>query len=273
MVNTAVMAAVRRNFRYALAESRRVNSICRRVAYPGPCGPLRIWMPRTVPAAAGRAWIGKNVPDIDIGRPGEAKRIQAAFDRHWGEVTHVTFDFVDSAELADREASGIGRECRNMPAELRIGTIDAVITNIQRQRPSIRQLGPKIVRRLLGTLFDEWGGAGRSWAQLAASYGVDKSARSRFVGDVRAVVARIILTTPHFAELAREMGMDEQIAGYATLGRTPSGVGRRGPRRSLGHRQAVATRVQTDERACRRRASCARLRETWWVACAAFAQR
>lgn len=184
-------------------------------------GSLTVRLPRTLASGQRRKWLESNIPDVDPTRANERERVQSIIDERlcFGEEVPLEENSRELPLAIDPpDWAAISLDCLRFPqfvAEEKSASID-------RQRPSIRRLGPETLRRLVLAVFENLLSEDQTEESLAASFGLSKTAFSHFAGsrwrrddsegsagipDLWSNVAYLLANHPKFVGAASELGL------------------------------------------------------------------
>ena len=183
-------------------------------------GSLTVRLPRTLASGQRRKWLESSIPDVDPTRANERERVQSIIDERLCFGEEVPLE-ENSRKLPlainPPDWAAISLDFLQFPqfvAEEKSASID-------RQRPSIRRLGPKFLRYLVLAVFENLLSENQTEESLAESFGLSKTAFSHFAGsrwrrddsrgsveipDLWANVAYLLANHPNFVEAASELG-------------------------------------------------------------------
>jgi hypothetical protein len=178
---------VTRHFYLSLLEARRSANpaVSRYVWRVNGKGSITLWMPKTVRGAERRTWLEENVVDFDPSRPNERDRVQAIVDARLSRGTSVPFHQLEHG----LSSCAPGQKRSRSPSLPEDGGVDLPrfiadekADSLDLQRPAIRALGRATLKKLVLAVFENISERCRSEEALAASFGLSKSAFSRFGG-------------------------------------------------------------------------------------------
>jgi len=203
-----------------LEARRRENPFISRYAWRlDGKGKITLWMPKYLSGKARGAWLKKHVPDPDPKRPGERDRVQAIVDEG---LLIPKLQVFEPERHADRP-SGIPSPDVAASARMRPSLTDLLARekaeSIVLQRPSIRELGPEKVERLVKIIVPNLSLRQRTDEAIAREFGLSKTAYSHFAGsdwakgektvvsDLWRNLADILSQSEVFQEVAQEAGV------------------------------------------------------------------
>jgi hypothetical protein len=184
-------------------------------------GSLTVRLPRTLASGQRRKWLESNIPDVDPTRANERERVQSIIDKRLCFGEEVPLD----------QAAGEPALATNPPDWTSIEldrlrfpefVAEEKSRSISLQRPSIRRLGPETLRQLVFAVFYNLVYKEHSEEYLAWSFGLPKTAFSRFCGsrwrrddskgsaeipDLWSNVAYLLANHPKFVDAASELGL------------------------------------------------------------------
>lgn len=182
-------------------------------------GKITVWMPKYLSGKARGAWLKEHVPNPDPKRPGERDRVQAIVDEGLSIPRLLVFEPERHAD----PPSGIPAPDVAANANMRPSFTDFLARekaqSIELQRPSIRELGPEKVERLVKTIVPNLSLRQRSDEAIAGEFGLSKTAYSHFAGshwtkgdktvvaDLWRNLADILSQSEVFREVAQEAGV------------------------------------------------------------------
>lgn len=230
-----LQGGVVRQFYLSCLEARRNgNPTVSRYSWHVDHGVLSLWMPVSMSGWGRRQWLLANVTDADPSRPGERQRVQGLIDRllnmpkveRLDEGVHQTAGGNDSGDAAsawlEREATVHG---------LAKIVADEKAQNISRQRPAIRAIGRRPLKKMILRIFDDLSRDQYEEGKLARAFGLSKATFSRFAGsqwgsgdsgripDLWANTAQTLAAHRPFVEAAQEAGIWQRVQD--TLARSP----------------------------------------------------
>jgi hypothetical protein len=211
---------VKRHFQWSLLECRRQGRVrMRAFSWSLGSGQLRVRVPAHLDDETAQQWLDTRLrEEVDPARPGEAERIQRRIDSlsqrpHIHSIDEVAdpaadpepFSFAVTHEIDSRGlAATVAREKTK---------------HLDRQRPTIQNLGPDAVQSLICQIFDQLETETFEPAQLARSFGLSKATLSRFAGlrwsnsgegkipDLWRNTARLLAHDPRFRDAAESAGV------------------------------------------------------------------
>ncbi len=178
-------------------------------------GKISVWLPKTLLGKERREWLDTNVPDPDPDRPNEKRRVQEIINKKLESNCWVTFEEAmipadDNCGLSESPKDDfsflLAREVAEEKAE-----------NIQKQRRSIKSLGPEKLKSLILRVFEDLDCGEFKEGPLASEFHISKSTMSRFAGirwrdngssvpDLWRNTASVLSKNPIFLEVAKEAG-------------------------------------------------------------------
>lgn len=171
---------IKRHYFLSLKEAFRSNNLySSRYNWKLPGGTICVKMPITITGRDRGKWLALHVGDPDPLRPGEKKRIQEIIDQYFGVGNAIRFD--DRINYSHAQEPSVYLEESN---KFDLGKVVAVekVNLIDQQRPSIKKLGPHLLRELIQTIFSCLEEGCFEDAHIAAEFGLSKSTFSRFAG-------------------------------------------------------------------------------------------
>ncbi len=213
-----------RNFRLSCLEAKRDhNPAISRYAWQVNGEVIYLWFPLSVPGSRRRPWLEEHVDDPNPYRTGERARIQAVVDRHLGVPHPVPWD-----DQTGAPATPDGPPTGQLEEEVTILGLARVVAeekaqNVSRQRPSIRALGGRQLKRLILCIFEDLGQGRYEEKRLAEAFGLSTATFSRFAGsrwaehptgpipDLWNNVAQTLASHTSFVEIARQAGVWQRV--------------------------------------------------------------
>ncbi|MHC4370847.1 MAG: hypothetical protein ACYSW8_24820, partial [Planctomycetota bacterium] len=216
---------------------RRTLKLVRRYCWRINGRSMTVWMPIEMPGSRCRTWLETNVPDVDPSRPGERERIQAAIDRLWSKRKVLSLDRLSKHEKAVSADASSGRTFveEEMSTRGLAGFVaEEKAENITDQRPTIRALGPRRLRKLIMTVFDSLAEDRFNAEQISMDYDLSKATFSRFAGsrwasnndnsdgrdipDLWQNTAHVLAGHEDFVTAARQAGVWDRVRRVAGIG-------------------------------------------------------
>ena len=203
---------------------RRANRLWGRYAWRVKGGVLRLLMPRTMTGAEKRRWLEGNIQDPDPSRPGERERVQAVVDERLGPPRIVGYydERMDVLGDSDSEEPSPWSVVYGVTTHgMRKAVADEKAQDIASQRPAVRVLGKRKLRRMIRRIFEELAGGDYVDADIAREFDLSKATFSRFAGsrwprreddgagvpDLWRNTARVLANVPVFREAAKAAGV------------------------------------------------------------------
>ncbi len=234
--STLLKRQVKRHFEFCLKEARRLsNPFVSRYEWKTKSGSIYVMFPKEFPGRQRKAWLENNVEDPDSGRAGERERVQRIIDARLPQRRFVEFeeDTVALSSAMSRDRLESWAFLYGFTAEgLAAVVAEEKASQIRRQRPAIRSIGPKHLRRLVLEVFDNLEEPRGSDCGIATRYGLSKASFSRFAGtrwqerfgedhqaripDLWLNTARALSNHPHFAEAAKDAGVWPRVTDVLT---------------------------------------------------------
>ncbi len=218
---------VERHFALSLKEARRsANPFVSRYEWKVNGAAIHVIFPKEFPGQQRRVWLEENVENPDPHRPGEKERVQRIIDAGLHKRRFVR---LEESETSPTSLSSSGR--LDSWAFLYGFSVEGLATvvaeekasQILLQRPVIRSIGSKRLRRMILEVFDSLESSDSSDWRIAERFGLSKASFSRFAGrrwrerfsedpqaripDLWLNTARALSNHPHFAEAAKEAGV------------------------------------------------------------------
>ena len=216
-----------RQFRNSCLEAKRsVNPARTRYAWDVRGKSIYLWMPASMKGHERRRWLEANIDEADLSRPRKQCRIQSVVDQQLGVPRHVPLD--DETVCDTSGHPSVDDLDSSIDEAIRVkGLADVVAEekaeNIDQQRPSIRALGPDMLRQLIRRIFTELSEGCYEGQALAQAFGLSKATLSRFAGsrwqtshsakvpDLWLNVARTLAVRSAFVEMAQAAGVWERV--------------------------------------------------------------
>ena len=151
----------------------------RRYAWDTGRGVMYLWVPRAVSIKRLLAVLHRELPDADAGRAGEKERAQAIVDA-WFPGRWVSFDINCIAAPAGTDP--VSTAMRNEIKACALIQVVAIgmAASIERQRPSIRALGPERLQQLVTRILEDHLSGTYKPNAVAREYGLQPSNLSHF---------------------------------------------------------------------------------------------
>jgi hypothetical protein len=181
-----LQAQIRREIRRSCLEARRrCNPLRSRYAWKLDGGEIYVWLPTTLEGLRRRDWLEKNVSDPDPRRSGESERAQAIIDRYWGVPRLVSLS--SDPALTHRGGRFAAKDWgpedeRIQPTEFAQLVAREKVQQIDRQRDSIRALGPEKLNSLITGIISQLADGTYDQKKIAEAYQIKESSLSRFAG-------------------------------------------------------------------------------------------
>ena len=205
-----------------LAARRKCNPARSRYVWSVKNGIIYVWMPTSISGRERREWLNSNVNNPDPRRPGERYRVQAIVDEQLGAAWHLSLDdksdYVDGSKFAHEPLESLIDKEVSVRGLAKV-VADEKVTNIRRQRPSIRALGKSTLKQLILHIFEDLSEETYKEGQLADSFGLSTATFSRFAGsrwrktsqgqvpDLWMNTAEMLASHAAFTEAAEEAGV------------------------------------------------------------------
>ena len=182
----SLQGLIRRHFSLSRLECVRKNSGgFTRYDWMIENGRITVFLPRELEGRQRRAWLEEYIPDADPGRPDERERIQDIINKRFQRVWQVSFEdqrhsAAHHSHVSDLLADDV---FRNLTVEgLARFVSEEKAQNIDRQRPAIRALGSKTLKKMILDVFETISEDAYEPSAIAKEYNLSKSTMSRFAG-------------------------------------------------------------------------------------------
>ncbi len=175
-----LQSLVKKHFDLSLMEAlRHLDPLRTRYSWKVNGGALSVWMPTRMAGAKKRRWLEKNIDRPDPRRPGERDRVQDIINKRlrFGEIIPLEYCAQSAAEPEPRKAA------QTIPAEgLAKAVAEEKANNLGRQRPTIRNLGKRPLKRMILQIIEELSTGQYRDSTVASAFGLKKATFSRFAG-------------------------------------------------------------------------------------------
>lgn len=213
---------VRRHFYLSFLEAvRNTNPFWSRYNWRVRGGTICIWLPVSLKGQERRPWLEKNIDDPDPLRSGESERIQSIIGRKLVRERFVSFS-TDTYTSNEENLLPCSDSGETFGESLAGAVAKEKARNLRRQRPSIRALGKRRLKKLVLRIFEDLNCGEYEDRKIARDFGLSKATFSRFAGsrwlstesaipDLWQNTAEILSTHPIFKEVAIDTGVWEQV--------------------------------------------------------------
>lgn len=223
-LSRVLTALARKCFERALREARRSDDRTRFV-WQVQGAQLRLLMPRTLAGDERPQWLQRNIPDVVATRAGERERVQAIIDARLG----VSMASVDDERVGQIAASAV--HASHALDKIESSTLGECVAEekaaaVAELRPSIRKLGPRMVRSLVVEIFQRIDAGDYHESEIAAKFGIDAASFSRFAGgrwkasgrvpDLWRNLAKLLASHERFRHLCEDAGVWRRVQGIVT---------------------------------------------------------
>ena len=174
-----------KNFWWSRKECERGTPFSIRYAWKVGDVKIYLWYPACLTPKEFKAWLKKNVKDVNPRVTAENKRIQSLIDEKLGRGHHVSLDesgIVRTLKAKDEPCSSNTQEGHMFGRNLADAVAQEKTENIEKLRPAIRELGQDTVKKLIMQIFSEIEQDDYELTKMAWQYGISKATLSRFAG-------------------------------------------------------------------------------------------
>jgi hypothetical protein len=174
-----------RNFWWSRKECERETPFSIRYAWEVDGVKIYLRYPAYMTPKDFKAWLEKNVKDLNPRAPDEKKRIQSLIDeklRRGHHVSLVESGIVRTLKAKEEPCSIETQEGYRFGRNLADTVAQEKVEKFENLRPAIKALGQDIVRKLIIQIFSEIEHGDYEITRLASQYGISKSTLSRFAG-------------------------------------------------------------------------------------------
>ncbi len=145
-------------------------------------GKITIWMPKYLSGRKRGAWLKKHVQNPDPKQSGERERIQTIVNERLVIPRFVAFEpHRDTKQPGRLPAPDVEASARMRPSIADFLAREKAVS-ADLQRPSIRKLGPEIIEQLVKAVMLNLRTRERTDEEIAAEFGLSKTAYSHFAG-------------------------------------------------------------------------------------------
>lgn len=213
---------VRRHFQFSLQEARRKsNPLWSKYYWQKGGRKFSVWLPVSIKGKKRGEWLEKHIKDFDPDRPSEKQRIQTIINRAFSNIRIVPFNDDEASDVVNfypylEENRSTGIPLSKLVAEEKA-------ENIEKQRRSIKNLGPERLKGLVLKIFEYISCDEAKDSFLAKEYGLSKATFSRFAGsrwkgdeaskipDLWLNTAHVLSNHPAFKEIYRNTDIWQQV--------------------------------------------------------------
>ncbi len=219
---SVLQGLIRRQFYFSLLEAKRkLNPFWSRYNYGDKATKICVWLPVILKGHKRRAWLDKNVANIDPTHPSARQRMQEIIDQEF--VKEKFIEFNENSIAQHIETSRIWHASdENFDLSLAKIVADEKAANIEKQRRSIRVLGKEKLKQLILIIFENIKYDENSDNKIAKDFGLSKATFSRFAGskwskkdspppDLWLNSAHVVSNHDAFREAAQEAGLWQQV--------------------------------------------------------------
>jgi len=215
----------------SLKECKRRDSSSIRYVWTVKGKKLYLFYPPHLTAKQFRTWLEENISDVNTDFTDEQNRIQDLIDQYFYHIDNV---FTENLEQIEHQGyldqNRLERREGNQFSErLRVHVAREKSENLEKLRPSLKNLGKKRIYDLVHRIFTDLEEGEYNLSEVASNFGISKATLSRFAGsdwnenkdrnrqadipELWANTAHVLAGNPVFMETVKNSGYTDAICG------------------------------------------------------------